>query len=506
MIGEQVPEDAAVSSKSSSESSSRPPSESSSSQAAHRADRSKRLGSVVVGRFGAFALAVVVVLCGLTLIAGFANKDRCTGPRYDAQGRSVPNYETRNRRDVCYSDIQFLWLGRDIDNHVFPYVHGGITPDGQLTGGSVEYPVLTGVLMWAGAYFAHNDGQFLLYSALLLAPFGLLASWLLGKLARWRALIFSLGPPIVLYAFHNWDLAAVCCTVLAVYLVHRGWGRAGAERPLLRRAVVGAVLLGVGCAFKLYPAMFVLPLMAYVATGGDGGRFLPPGKRYDVTGALKVALTSIGTVALVNLPFAVAGTEGWEASFEFQAQREVDSSTDSVWYWAFRPESDSDAFQHLVSVLSPTLVIASFALAMVLGWRRYRREGTFCWVAVSAAMLCGFLLLHKVNSPQYALWLLPFFVLLRIRFGWVLAYFAADLAIGIGIFRWYYAVATTHDYGIYNGFSAQAVVIGVYGRAALLVGLFVAFLYARSTIEDTSASRFLAPGVTARVRQARGAR
>jgi uncharacterized membrane protein len=227
--------------------------------------------------------------------------------------------------------------------------------------------------------------------------------------------------------------------------------------------------------------------MAYVATGGDGGRYLPGGKRYDLAGAAKVAIAAVLTVALVNLPFALAGTAGWEASFEFQARRRVDSSTDSLWYWAFRPESSSDAFQHLVSVLSPALVIASFVLAMLLGWRRYRREGTFAWIAVSAAMLCGFLLLHKVDSPQYALWLLPFFVLLRIRLGWVLAYFVADLAIGIGIFRWYYAVATTHAYGIYNGFSAQAVVIGVYGRAALLAGLFVAFSRAGSTVDVPAA-------------------
>ena len=42
-----------------------------------------------------------------------------------------PDYEMRVDHDVCYSDIQHLWLGRDIDQHVFPYVNGSITPDGQ---------------------------------------------------------------------------------------------------------------------------------------------------------------------------------------------------------------------------------------------------------------------------------------------------------------------------------------------------------------------------------------
>ena len=42
------------------------------------------------------------------------------------RGRAAapPTTTVRIDRDVCYSDIQYLWLGRDIDQHVFPYVHG----------------------------------------------------------------------------------------------------------------------------------------------------------------------------------------------------------------------------------------------------------------------------------------------------------------------------------------------------------------------------------------------
>jgi hypothetical protein len=82
------------------------------------------------------------------------------------------------------------------------------------------------------------------------------------------------------------------------------------------------------------------------------------------------------------------------------------------------------------------------------------------------------------------LWLVPMFVLMRIRAGWVIAYFLADLAMGIGIFRWYYAINNGLPSTVYDGFAAQAVMIGVWGRAGLLVGLFVAFLAARSTVDD----------------------
>ena len=335
--------------------------------------------------------------------------------------------------------------------------------------------MLSGLLMWVAAVPSHTDGEFLAWSALLMAPFGLLTGWMLGRLARWRALLWALGPPLVLYAFHNWDLPVVACAVAAVFVVH---GRR-TDRPLADRGVVAAVLLGLGFAFKLYPGAFVLPLALYVLTASRPGAL-------DWRGALRVPAAAVVTVVLVNLPFMIAGYEGWRASFTFQQLRKVDFTTNSIWFWGFRPESDPDdvAFQATMDWLSPTLVLLSFAVAAGVGWWRWRRDATYPWIGVSAAMLCGFLLLHKVHSPQYTLWLLPFFVLVQVPWSWIGAYLLADLAMGIGIFRWYYHLHAGVDFGIYDGFSAQAVMIGVWGRAALLVALFVVFL----TVPDRLAS------------------
>src|SRR5205807_4329204 len=145
------------------------------------------------------------------------------------------------------------------------------------------------------------------------------------------------------------DLAAVACAVGAVYVLHRGWGRTGRDRPLIQRATFASVLLGLGFAVKLYPAIFILPLMLYVLTGGFRGRELPEGKRWNVTGTIRVALAAIVAALAVNLPFMLAGFRGWQASFTFQELRQVDITTNSIWFWAFRPESEpADAhFQHL---------------------------------------------------------------------------------------------------------------------------------------------------------------
>jgi uncharacterized membrane protein len=424
-----------------------------------------------VRRLAGAGLAALILLCGLTLLLGYANKARCTGPEFNADGRSGPDYDIRKDRDLCYSDIQHLWVTRDLDEHAVPYLSGGIDEQGQMYGGTVEYPVLTGLQIWLSGLPVQTDAGFLLSSALVMAPFGLLTAALLGQLAGWRALLWALGPPLVLYAFHNWDLPAVATTVAAVWLVH-AWR---ADRPSAERGLVAGVLLGIGFAFKLYPAMFVAPLALYVLTARPGGR-------WDIAGALRVCGAAAGAALLVNLPFAVLGYPGWLAAFTFQQRRTVDLTTNSIWYWGWRPYSDSAEFQTVMDWLSPLAVLASFTLALALGWRRYRREGSYPWVAVSAAMLCGFLLLHKVHSPQYALWLLPFLVLLRVHWGWIVGYLAADLAMGLGIFRWYYHLNQGLPAGISDGLAAQAVAVGVWGRAALLIALFWVFLHSPTTL------------------------
>ncbi|MET7770353.1 hypothetical protein [Nocardia sp. NPDC005366] len=422
-----------------------------------------------VARRTALAIAVLL-LCGLTLALGYANKARCaTGP-VDESGRSTI-FDTIKDSEVCYSDIQLLWLGRDIDLHVFPYIDGGITDDGTLTGGAVEYPVLSGTMMWLGALGADNDAEFLAFSALILAPFALLTAWLLFRLSGRAALLWAAGPPLVLYAFHNWELPVVCTAVAAVYVM------ICLQRISLRkRAVVAAVLLGLGFCLKLYPGIFVLPLMAYVLTHGDeddGARTL------DVRGALLTAAAAVGTVIAVNLPFALAGYEGWRASITFQQMRQADITTNSLWYWGLRrlygEDADSESsFQQTVSIASPALVLGSFVLAMWLGRRRYSATGVFPWVGVSGAMLCGFLLFHKVHSPQYTLWLIPFLVLLEVPWSLIGGYLVADAAVGIGVFRYFYAITSEGSIDM----TESVVQFGVWGRAILLIALY--FLFTRA--------------------------
>jgi hypothetical protein len=457
-----------------------------------------RLQSAAARRAPVFVV-VTTLLCAFTLALGYANKARCIGPDYDHQGRSSPDWGVRITRDVCYTDIQYLWLGRDIDEHVFPYVHGGYdAARNELFGGAVEYPVLTGLAIWLAALPSDTDGEFLTYSALLLSIAGLLSAAMLAWLAGLRSWWFALAPPLVLYAFHNWDLLAVCITVAAFWVLLRAARPGGIDsaRPL----VLAAVALGVGAGFKLYPAMFALPVACWLGAGGwrRGGSGVTSGRRWLVGSGFLVGTGAI--FALINLPFVVAGPRGWWASFQFQWSRPIDMTTNTLWFWLFRPYSNSanEVVQDRLAMAATIATLAGLLVAVGVGWLRYRTDRVYPWLPVCGAMLAAYLLANKVHSPQFVLWLLPFFVLLRIRAWWILAYFVADAAIGIGFFRWQYLINSGLPDTTWDSFVPQAVLIGVWGRIALLIALFAVFSRA-PVVEQPGSPAPVEPKAAARV-------
>ena len=389
----------------------------------------------------ALIVAVTVLATAATMFWSYVVKARCGGAPFDAQGRSA-NWPAGDPGGLipCYSDLMYLWLGRDINNHVFPYIHGGITDDGTLFGGVVEYPVLSGLFMYVGAIGAHTDSEFFTQTALLLAPFGFAITVMLALMVRWWALLWAATPPLVLYSFHNWELPVVATAVAAIAVMT--WGGSidpdtGRRRlPLRACAVMAAVLLAIGFCLKLYPGIFVLPLAAYVLTGGAGGLRRAGRRGLDWVGAAWVAAAAVITVVAIQLPFMVLGFGGWKAALTFQGRRRADVDTNSIWYWGLRYlTGTTDTYHSLVGVISPLLILASFAVAMYLGWRHYERIGVFPWIGVSGAMLAGFMLFHKVHSPQYTLWILPFFVLMRVRWQVIAVYLLTDIALDLTIFR-----------------------------------------------------------------------
>jgi Glycosyltransferase family 87 len=396
---------------------------------------------------------VVLVAAGVTALMVFGSwvlRRQCTGGGFDQWGFSV-NFSDRYKY-ACYSDIQNLWLGRGIRDHIFPYVHGRFIPDehgGNLVDGGIEYPVITGLFMWLTGLGADNDAMLLRISAWALLPFGLITTVLLARLAGWRVLIWAAAPAAIIYSVYNWDLLATACVAGAIYAAVRG-----------RPGLAGA-LFGLGAATKIYPGFFLVPLiLSRLAVR-------------DWIGAARATWAAVTVWTLVNLPFILINPGGWWATYKFQSNRVADLTTNSIWFWGM-PQITTSQLNHI----TPVLIGLAWVVACGVGWLRRGGPEGFPWLGVAGAMLCAFLLFNKVHSPQYTLWLLPFFVLLRVRWGWYVAYLAADVTLYVGLLRWYYDITQGADFGV----GKQATVVGVWTKAVLLGLLYVVFLKARSAV------------------------
>jgi hypothetical protein len=101
-------------------------------------------------------------------------------------------------------------------------------------------------------------------------------------------------------------------------------------------------------------------------------------------------------------------------------------------------------------------------------------------VQVSAVMLTTFLLWNKVDSLQYALWVVPFFALLKVRPGWWVAFVTADFTLYWGYMRAVHDGVLPDPYAI----SHQAEIVGAWWRIALLTLLTVVFWRAAAATRD----------------------
>jgi uncharacterized membrane protein len=388
-------------------------------------------------------VAVVIGVCAIVLVLGYVGK-ACRGFWH---GR--PAF-------LCHSDIRALYHLRGMDRDLFPYLHGELIVSTQLgppvryglrpVDGANEYPVLTGILMWLPSLVSDSPDTYLLASALLLTPFGLATARALARMTGRRALWWSASPILLLYAFHNWDLAVVAASVAGFWCWWRG------------RRVAAAVCFGVGGALKLYPLLFLLPLVLERVNRGDR------------RGAIRAGAAGAGIFALINLPVVVLSPSGWAVAYRFQALRKP--NYDSLWGIL------GTSFELDQATITTLSTLAVFIVLAAVTWeteRRARREGAYPFLPACAALLTGFLLVSKVHSPQFALWLVPMFVLVRIRSSWYALFVAGNVLLYLAIFG--VSVWSTHARDV-------LVVWSVWGRTATFLFLLIAFLRAPPAVSQ----------------------
>jgi uncharacterized membrane protein len=341
-------------------------------------------------------LRVLLALTTLTLAFAWLQKSPCQDGAW-TEGRQYTHF--------CYSDVIPLFFTEKLNEGAVPYVDH-----------PVEYPVLTGAFMGAAAWVAdklptENAVQtYYNVTALMLAVCMLVVTWstfLLAGRRRWDAAIVALSPLLIVHAFTNWDLFAVALAGAAMV----AWQD--------RRAGLAGVLLGLGTAAKLYPALFFLPLLVLCWRS----RQLPAFGRAAVGGVL--------AWAAVNVPIALAYKDSWLRFLELNRERAADF--DSLWY-GFAQVLGGDNPAPKVNGVAAAAVLLGLAAVAALGLLAPRRPRLPQLLFLAVAV---FLLANKVWSPQYSLWLLPLAVLARPSWRMLLAWQVTECLVWFPRLLWF---------------------------------------------------------------------
>jgi uncharacterized membrane protein len=372
-------------------------------------------------------LRVGLMLATLALMISWLGKAPCIQQHANSAGEFELDWRTgRPYIAMCYSDVVPLYGAEQLDKPgTFPYKTSWIDDEGKPTQQTryMEYPVVTGLFQWVNAKLAQgwaklaDDGWlwdgitvaiYFDITAFWLALAWLVTVWATARTARrrpWDAVLVAVSPLVLVHAFTNFDALAAALAAAGML----AWAR---KRPEL-----AGLLLGLGGAAKFYPlfllgVFFVLCLRA---------------------GRLKEWATATMTAAAawlaVNVPIAVAYPAGWWEFFRRNSARSAD--VDSI-YHAISQFSGWPGFDGrlgpwqtptVLNAVSAVLFVVCCAAIGVMALSAPTRPRV---AQLGFLVVAAFLLVNKVWSPQYSLWLVPLAVLAVPRWKILLAWMTID--------------------------------------------------------------------------------
>jgi uncharacterized membrane protein len=377
------------------------------------------------------SLLLVLGCLGVSLLVSAAIKAPCASGDWS---------DGRQYRTLCYSDIVPLLATEQLAGGRLPFLE----PCLDTTANCDEYPVLTMYFMRLAAWMpgaSTSPAWFFMTNAFLLAICAAAIAVCLFVMGA-NVLRFVIAPTLVIYAFMNWDLFAVALAtggLLAFFRRRDGWA---------------GILLGLGAAAKLYPALLLIPLIATRL------------REREPDAAIRLGWATAGAWLVVNLPFTLRHPSSWWTFFRFNSERPAD--WDSLWYLGCRHVSLPALCDHTgrINVLSAAL----FGASLVLVWRwKASHDPDFPRWTLGFPMLVLFLLTNKVYSPQYGLWLLPWFALGGASTRAYLAFEAADVAVFVTRFSFF------GEFSGFGGLPFGWFELAIWIRAAILASMVLSW-------------------------------
>jgi len=298
----------------------------------------------------------LVVLAILASLLSFAKFSHC-----ENTGWATPDQYIH----ACYSDIPALFGARGLDTHQWPYASAN---------NSVEYPVLTGVVMYLTSFAANTPASYFNINIFFLVLLFLATVLLVRRIRPEFAYLVPVAPAMIASLFINWDLWAIATMLLAIYWFDR------------KQYLHSGLLLGVSISTKFLPIFLLIPILFIFW------------RENKIREAIKYIAITFATWLLINAPFALTTPTGWWRFYKLNLERGPDWG--SIWL-ALQQLGVNFTNLNWLSIL--LLLIAFTTIAVLL----FELQYTPTLASVSFFVLASVMLASKVYSPQYVLWLTP---------------------------------------------------------------------------------------------------
>jgi hypothetical protein len=270
---------------------------------------------------------------------------------------------------ACYSDLPALYSSRGLGTNAWPY---------SSNDNSVEYPVVTAMVMYATSFLANSPVSFFNVNILFLILLFLATILVVRRIRPEFAYLSAIAPAMLASLFINWDLWGIATMMLAIYWFDR------------KQYLHSALVMALSISTKFLPIFLLIPI-AFILW-----------RETKIKELIKYCSIVAVTWIAINAPFALTTPTGWWRFFKLNLERGADWG--SIWL-ALQQLGISLTNLNYLSIL--VLLIALTLVAIVLFELKY----TPTLASIAFIVLASVMVASKVYSPQFVLWLTPLAVI-----------------------------------------------------------------------------------------------
>ena len=274
---------------------------------------------------------------------------------------------------ACYSDLSALYVSRGLDTNTWPFASDD---------NSVEYPVITAMVMYATSFAAKSPASYFNVNIFFLVLLFLATVIVVRKIRPEFAYLSAIAPAMIASLFINWDLWGIATMMLAIYWFDR------------KQYLHSALILSLSISTKFLPIFLLIPIAFILWRDAK----------------LKELVKYVGVVAAtwlgINAPFALTTPTGWWRFFKLNLERGADWG--SFWLALQQLGINLTNLNYLSILL---LLIGLTSIAVFL----FELKHTPTLASVAFIVMAAVMVASKVYSPQFVLWLTPLAVIALIN-------------------------------------------------------------------------------------------